>query len=330
MRTPSLAIPLALVGMLATGARADHTRNILLVGYWPPSNEMLRPFSTSPEQNPDGWIGHNWEGRGYNIYSYFPEFPNGLGQGVGDFEVDYQDSSEDWARVTRELHPVAIITFSRSNTIRGWELEPAHQRFRLPGESSPKGRNVPFYTQDYTAPRYPVNVPIADEQVGNIRTSALPMGAIVQAVSAQLSPSLIDPFIPPYDPNNPDTYDFGGSFLSGFMGYMGLWYHDQHMEPDDRWRCAGAGHIHVGMATAVPVGVAATQITLRVLIDHVTAQIPFCPADFNRDDIANTQDFFDYLAAFLGHESGADVNKDSVINSQDFFDFITAFMIGCP
>jgi hypothetical protein len=291
---------------------------------------MLRPFSTHPYQNPGGWMGQNWEGRGYNIYSFFPEFPNGLGQGVGDFEVDYQDTANDWRRVTADLHPVAIITFSRSNTIRGWELEPANQRFRLPGEESPKGRSIPFYTQDYTAPRYPVNVPIADEPVGRIRESSLPMGAIVQAVAAQLSPSLIDPFIPAYDPNNPDSYDFAGSFLSGYMGYLGLWYHDTHAAEDDRWRCVAAGHIHVGMATAVPVGIAATNITLRVLIDEVTAVLPFCPADFNHDDRANSQDFFDYLAAFLGNESGADINKDSVINSQDFFDFMTAFLTGCP
>ncbi len=31
-------------------------KNVVLMGYWPPSNEMLRPWSADPKQNPDGWI----------------------------------------------------------------------------------------------------------------------------------------------------------------------------------------------------------------------------------------------------------------------------------
>ena len=52
----------------------DHFRNILICGYWPPTNEMVRPFSTNEELNPDGWIGDNWEERGYDVHSYFPTF----------------------------------------------------------------------------------------------------------------------------------------------------------------------------------------------------------------------------------------------------------------
>ena len=69
--------------------------HVLITGYWPPTNEMLRQWSQDPEQNPGGWVGENWEGRGYNIYAFFPEFPGGTGQnpkGDGDFEVDYQDT----------------------------------------------------------------------------------------------------------------------------------------------------------------------------------------------------------------------------------------------
>ena len=61
----------------ALTASPGNTKNILLTGYWPPSNEMLRKFSNNPTQNPAGWQGQNWEGRGYNIYAYFPEFPGG-------------------------------------------------------------------------------------------------------------------------------------------------------------------------------------------------------------------------------------------------------------
>src|SRR4030042_6619592 len=93
---------------------AGHTKNIMLTGYWPPTNGMLRKFSTDPNQNPDGWQGQNWEGRGYDIYAYFPEFPGGTGsnpKGNGDFEVDYQDVSADFWRITDQIHPVAIMSY---------------------------------------------------------------------------------------------------------------------------------------------------------------------------------------------------------------------------
>ena len=45
----------------------DYTNNILLTGYWPPTNHMLRQFSTDPEQNPGGWRGRNWRGHGFDI-----------------------------------------------------------------------------------------------------------------------------------------------------------------------------------------------------------------------------------------------------------------------
>jgi len=54
-----------------------------------------------------------------------------------------------------------------------------------------------------------------------------------------------------------------------------------------------------------------------------------CPADFNRDGVVNSADFFDFLAAFFTNAPAADFNIDGSITSQDFFDFLAAFFSGC-
>jgi hypothetical protein len=65
-----------------------------------------------------------------------------------------------------------------------------------------------------------------------------------------------------------------------------------------------------------------------VLLNLCTGTPP-CTADFNNDEIVNSQDFFDFLTAFFATAPEADFNNDKVINSQDFFDFLTAFFEGC-
>jgi hypothetical protein len=57
---------------------------------------------------------------------------------------------------------------------------------------------------------------------------------------------------------------------------------------------------------------------------------PSCPADFNNDQVVNSQDFFDFLNAFFDQDPSSDFNGDHVVNSQDFFDFLNAFFMGCP
>ncbi len=52
-----------------------------------------------------------------------------------------------------------------------------------------------------------------------------------------------------------------------------------------------------------------------------------CEADYNNDDVVNSQDFFDFVSAFFAGD--ADFNDDNITNSQDYFDFLSAFFSGC-
>ena len=235
----------------AVGAMAAHTNNILITGYWPPTNEMVRHFSTNPEQNLTGWEGQDWEGLGYDIHSYFPEFPLGVDvdpQGEGDFTVDYQDTSEDWWRITAEINPVAIITFSRGNDDNSWEVE------RLQRNWGPAWRN------DYEAPFKPTPSPPDSSMPQNAaRLSTLPMDDIVQSVNDGAVG--VNAYI--------DQFGGGGQFLSEYIAYHGVWYQDLHSDPSDPFQSVAAGHIHVGGQVSIDQGRAATEISLRTLIGHV-------------------------------------------------------------
>ena len=253
------AIVVVVVALVSAPPRADaaHTNNILITGYWPPTNEMVRRFSTSPVQNPDGWIGGNWEGRGYNIHSYFPEFPGGTTlnpKGNGDLEVDYQDTSEDFWRITNDVKPVAIITFSRGASGANWEIEY-------------RAKNRTTWIDDYVAPFQPTpSPPDPSLPAEAIRFSTLPMEQIRDDVNAA---SLgFSAFI---DTNSPTL---GGGFLSEFIGYHGMWYQGIHADPSDPFQTFAAGHIHVGISTPLAGAMTATDISLRALIGHLDTVVP--------------------------------------------------------
>lgn len=252
-----LHLGIVLFCVAVASASADFTRNIMLTGFWPPTNEMLRPFSNNPEQNPGGWTGQNWESRGYDIYSYFPEFSSFPedGRGTGDFEVDYQDTSADFWRIVEEVKPIAIITFSLGSRNRAWELESRNRKL-------PLDQWVPDYLEPF---RPTADLPIASEPDLRIRNSSLPMDAIREAVNAAAvgATAVID-----------QSDAFGGNFVSEFVGYHGNWYHDLNADPNGAsWNIA-AGHIHVGTQVGLTASRAATDITLRTLTAYLDTVIP--------------------------------------------------------
>ncbi|MGE3108850.1 MAG: GC-type dockerin domain-anchored protein [Phycisphaerales bacterium] len=92
-----------------------------------------------------------------------------------------------------------------------------------------------------------------------------------------------------------------------------------------------------GQAPSITLPLGSHCITLQVqdpsghiARDTANVTISRCSADFNADGFVNSQDFFDFLAAFFAAAPSADFNHDTFINSQDFFDFLAAFFSGCP
>ena len=226
--------------------------NIVITGYWPPTNDMLRPFSPNLDQNPAGWVGSDWEGRGYNIYAFFPEFPNGLGRGEGDFEVDYQDTSADFWAVTGVLSPVAVVTTGRTSNNHHWRLEGGARNY------TPMS-----WAADYLVPTRPTpELPIASEPAPYDRMSTLPIDDIIAAVN--LSGSAATPFATALDTSN---------FLCDFNGYHANWYRALHFAAGDPTPCRVAGHIHVGYAMTLADAELAAEATLRAVIAYLDALV---------------------------------------------------------
>ena len=246
--------------------------SIVLVGYWPPTNEMLRPFSTSAEQNPDGWTGQNWNGLGHDVYAFFPEFlPDGnpfndpfgsagfIGSLASDFRVDYQDTSTDFWAVMDMLDPVGVITFSWGGDDDRWEIERVEgghaggSTAAFDWEGDRNGESLP--TQDSIDPRS--WDAISTYRNGNQLQSQLPIDNIVAATSALGIGSV---FI--------DETGTSGNYLSGFLGLHGLYY-NLYNESN-----LAAGHIHVGSGLSVAHARTLAEVTLNETLLHINNPSP--------------------------------------------------------
>ncbi len=79
----------------------------------------------------------NYKDSGYDVLAKSPTFPKdppgGIpdwGQGQGDLEVDYYDTSEDFWAIVAQYRPIAIMSFSRGDNNKSWELENAARNLK--------------------------------------------------------------------------------------------------------------------------------------------------------------------------------------------------------
>jgi len=297
--------------------REDASREepiILVTGYWPPTNEMVRHFSQNPELNPGGWQGDDWEGRGYDVISYFPSFDppdcSNCGQGYGDLEVDYQDTSQDYWPIVDELTPIGIITFSRGSIDWSWEMENNYW-------------NRTNWIGDYTPPNQPTpNPPDPEQPAYHERFSTLPQDAIVDAIA--YSGLGLNPFI--------DLNGNAGMFLSEYMGFHGVWYQD--LFEYSGTPCIAAGHIHVGGQIDWNTARSAAEITIRELINYLDL-FAYTPGDVNDDGAINVQDIVLIVNIILGQLEptqvqiyAADINTDDIVNVLDVIVVLNTIVFG--
>jgi len=285
---------------------------IMVTGYWPPTNEMVRHFSQNYELNPEGWQGENWEGLGYDVVSFFPQFDpancNNCGQGYGDLEVDYQDFSEDFWPIVEEVQPVGIITFSRGFNDMSWELEN-----RLVNRTN--------WYDDYTAPLLPTPNP-PDDTVENyhVRYTSLPTADIINAIEeAHLG---LDPYL---DNTN------AGMFLSEFAGYHGVWYKES-LEEEIETPCFTGGHIHVGAQVDWDTAKEAAEVSIRTLINYVD-QFMVMQGDCNSDGQVNILDVVALAGAVLGNieltpsqSEAADMDGNGLLNILDIIAIVNLIL----
>jgi hypothetical protein len=245
------------------------------MGYWPPSNEMLRPWSTDPEQNPDGWIGEDWHGHGFDVYAFFPEFPpdgdptndpigsvGSVGSPASDLRVDYQDTSKDFWRIVDELAPRIVITTSRGAGI-GWEIEAIEGGFDG-GTDDPADDWSSDGNGTATRPAMASVDPrtweaISTHRMGNTLASSLPLEDIADATTAlDLTTVAIDE-------------GTSGNFLSGFLGLHSTFH------ADTEEHVVAGGHIHVDPAVPVEDATTLLETTLDVVLETHPAEALPCP-----------------------------------------------------
>lgn len=250
-------------------------KNVVITGYWPNTNEMLRAWSQNPRQNGGQWIGENWRDHGYNVYAFFPEFPpdgnpmndtfgsdGWIGSPESDLRVDYQDTSADFWRIMDSYQPHILITTSRGGDI-GWELEAiegghAGETDDPADDWSPdRHGEIILPTRDSVDPRS--WDAISTYRDGKTLKSQLPLAAIAAATQPLALASVAI-----------DSDGTSGNYLSGFMGLHGLYYNQ--ITPHN----VAAGHIHVGISVSAINAQRLMETTLDTVLSEIDAGALSC------------------------------------------------------
>lgn len=251
-------------------------KRVVVMGYWPPTNEMLRQWSTNPAQNPDGWTGENWRGLGYDVLSFFPEFPpdgdptnddigedGAVGSPDFDLRVDYQATSADFWRIVDEQQPIILVTTSRGGDI-GWEIEAIEGGHGQNLGADPSLDWASDQHGDVTLPTQETIESrswdaISTHRVGMTVPSALPMDEILAATEAlEITDVAIEGTT-------------SGNFLSGFLGLHGVYYQSQTTH------ALAAGHIHVGFGLPAADATQLIEATVEAIIVAHPAERAQCP-----------------------------------------------------
>jgi pyrrolidone-carboxylate peptidase len=197
-------------------------KTMMLTGFWNPSGQMISQFSIDPELNPNGWNGEN-----------------------GMFEVDYQDTWEDFWSVTDQIKPFAIISFGAG--AGPWEIEY-------------NARNLDSWINDEESPYKPTpNPPDDTVPVNYVRHSTLPVQQIADAINEE---NLLDAWVD-WD-GNP------GKYLCEYIAYLGMWYQSIHNQSADPNPCKVAGFVHVNADVSVDDAKIASEITIRETIEYLS------------------------------------------------------------
>lgn len=238
---------LVFVGLCATGC-GQARRNVVLTGYWPVTNEMLREFCDDPAINPDGWKGKNWKSMGYDVYAFFPTFPanphqNPKGEGV--LEVDYQDTLADFEAIVAKYKPIAIVCYGVG--LGPWEIE---RRAVVRDRWSP----------DYLEPKYPEEKTLEKMALAaKTYTTTLPAEQIELVVNR--SGLGVKAWI--------DEDGDPGDFLCNYIACLAMGYQKKHGDRANTHYCAAAGFIHVGSGVSLEQARKAQDLTLEAVLKSI-------------------------------------------------------------
>ncbi len=248
---------------------------VMVTGYWNPSGQMIAPFCTDTSLNPGGWIGGNWEGLGYNVYSFFPE----PGVYTGMFEVDYQATWEDFWRITDSLHPEAIISYGVGPVAPNYDWEFEYNARNLEDEWSP----------DPTEPVKPTPCPPdSTKPAGYTRHPVFPFQKVIDALDAETTVQAL--------------VDWDGQanfFLCEYMAYLGMWYQNLHSLPDDPYPCHASGFIHITNKIPLAESMKAVSVTIREVIKSINTTSSKVAIHHSKDKIALQVDYNPYSSLLL-------------------------------